>query len=62
MIASGTEETLPEGFEVPFRRTSEYFGMTYRGAAYLYTGTDADLRAQTAAAMTAFGQSITDGR
>ena len=62
VVVAVTEETLPEGFEVPFRRTSEYFDMNYRGTAYLYTGTDADLRAQTAAAMTAFGQSITDGR
>jgi multimeric flavodoxin WrbA len=62
VVATGTEETLPEGFEVPFRRTSDYFGMTYRGAAYLYTDTDADLRASTTAALAAFGQSIIDAR
>ena len=40
MIATGTENVLPEGFEVPFARTAGYFGMRYRGCAYLYTGTD----------------------
>jgi multimeric flavodoxin WrbA len=62
VIATGTESALPEGFEVPFRRTAEYFGMAYRGAAYLYTGTDADLRMQTTATLTAFGKSVTDAR
>ena len=38
MIATGTENVLPEGFEVPFARTAGYFGMRYRGCAYLYTG------------------------
>jgi hypothetical protein len=58
VVATGTEETLPEGFEVPFRRTCEYFAMAYRGAAYLYTGTDADLRASTAAALVRFGMGV----
>jgi multimeric flavodoxin WrbA len=62
MIATGTEHALPEGFEVPFRRTSEYFAMTYRGAAYLYTGTDASLRASTAAALATFGKSVIGAR
>jgi multimeric flavodoxin WrbA len=57
-IASGTEEILPEGFEVPFRRTCEYFSMAYRGAAYLYTGDGAALRAASEAAMAAFGAAI----
>jgi len=41
VIANGTEEDLPEGFEIPFARTAAYFGMSYRGIAYLQTGTDA---------------------
>ncbi len=44
LIATGTDEALPDGFEVPFRRTAEYFDMTYQGAAYLYTGSDVILR------------------
>jgi multimeric flavodoxin WrbA len=55
MMASGTEEALPEGFEVPFRRTAEYFAMEYRGCVYLYTGQHADLRASSEAKMAAFG-------
>jgi multimeric flavodoxin WrbA len=44
LIATGTEAELPEGFEVPFRRAAEYFGMHYRGGFYLHTGNDAGLR------------------
>jgi hypothetical protein len=58
VIASGTEEILPEGFEVPFRRTRDYFGMIYRGAAYLYTGSDTMLRARSESEMTKFGAAI----
>jgi multimeric flavodoxin WrbA len=58
VIASGTEEILPEGFEVPFRRTCDYFGMIYRGAAYLYTGTDTVLRAHSESEMAKFGAAI----
>jgi putative NADPH-quinone reductase len=54
VIATGTEDVLPEGFEVPFRRTAEYFAMDYRGCAYLYTGKNLDLRAASEAALTAF--------
>jgi multimeric flavodoxin WrbA len=58
MIATGTEAKLPEGFEIPFARTADYFGMTYRGAAYLYTGTDATLRAAGEMALAKFGEDI----
>jgi len=34
LIASGTDPELPEGFEIPFQRTSEYFDMDYCGAFY----------------------------
>lgn len=46
MIATGTESELPEGFEVPFARTADYFSMIYRGCAYLHTGDDKTLRIQ----------------
>lgn len=58
VIASGTEDGLPEGFEVPFRRTAAYFGMDYRSCAYLYTGEDKGLRARSEAALVAFGDII----
>lgn len=44
VIATGTEAELPEGFEIPFARRADYFGMVYRGCAYLYTGGDVTLR------------------
>jgi multimeric flavodoxin WrbA len=58
VIATGTENTLPEGFEVPFRRTCDYFDMTYCGCADLYTGEDGRLRARSEAALAAFGATI----
>jgi multimeric flavodoxin WrbA len=58
VIATGTETELPEGFEIPFARTADYFGMTYRGAAYLYTGTDAALRAPGEMALAKFGEEV----
>lgn len=51
VIASGTEEELPEGFEIPFSRTAAYFGMSYHGIAYLQTGADALRRADGEAAL-----------
>jgi multimeric flavodoxin WrbA len=60
VIATGTEGELPEGFEIPFARTADYFGMTYRGAAYLYTGTDAALRAAGEVTLKAFAAKLRD--
>lgn len=37
LIASGSDPNLPEGFEVPFRNTSEYFHMTFEKSFYLST-------------------------
>jgi multimeric flavodoxin WrbA len=34
LIASGAAPALPDGFEVPFRETSEYFGMRFAGTLY----------------------------
>jgi multimeric flavodoxin WrbA len=34
LLATGSDADLPEGFEVPFKRTSEYFGMSYKGSYY----------------------------
>jgi multimeric flavodoxin WrbA len=58
MIATGTELELPEGFEVPFARTAGYFGMIYRGGAYLYTGDDKMLRMQGETALKRFGAAV----
>lgn len=58
MIATGAEQVLPEGFEVPFARTADYFGMLYRGGAYLYTGDDVERRAQGEIALKRFGAAV----
>ena len=58
LIASGAEEELPEGFEVPFRRTAEYLAMGYRDMAYLYTGDDQSLRNASESALAEFGGAI----
>jgi multimeric flavodoxin WrbA len=60
VIATGTDAELPEGFEIPFARTADYFGMPYRGAAYLYTGIDATLRADGEAALKIFAARLRD--
>ena len=58
VIATGTEAVLPEGFEVPIARTAGYFGMSYRGSAYLYTGSDAARRADSEVNLVKFGESV----
>jgi multimeric flavodoxin WrbA len=41
VVATGTNEHLPEGFEAPFRLTCEYLDMRYIGALYQqYDGDD----------------------
>lgn len=56
LIASGTDIALPEGFEVPFSRTAQYFDSNYRGAGYLYTGDNPMTRQSSETALAAFGQ------
>ncbi|MEP6628241.1 MAG: NAD(P)H-dependent oxidoreductase [Ginsengibacter sp.] len=34
LIAVGTDEKLPTGFETPFKLTAEYFDMTYKNSVY----------------------------
>jgi putative NADPH-quinone reductase len=58
LIATGVEDVLPEGFEIPFKRTADYLDMRYCGAAYLYTGDNQDTRARSEQAMKAFGRSV----
>lgn len=58
VIATGTEHALPEGFEVPFARTADYFGMLYRGCAYLHTGDDIARRNRDEVALKRFGAAV----
>lgn len=59
LIATGAETNLPEGFEVPFARTADYFGMVYRGSAYLCTDPLTSRPADAATALIRFAQGIT---
>lgn len=34
-VATGHDALMPEGFEVPFKRTAEYFNMTYKSGLYV---------------------------
>ena len=34
LLATGSDAELPEGFEVPFKRTAEYFGMKFVESYY----------------------------
>ena len=47
MMASGTDESFPEGFEVPFQKTSAYFDMHYKKGHYLHTEKNKDLEIKT---------------
>ena len=35
LVATGSEQNLPEGFEAAFRLTSDYFGMKFKGSCYV---------------------------
>lgn len=61
LVATGTDLELPEGFEVPFARTADYFGMTYRGAVYFSTGEDAIRRTADEEALKRFGAAVVAG-
>ena len=34
IIAVGADPTIPEGFEIPFKHTSAYLGINYKGCIY----------------------------
>ncbi len=40
LIATGTDPALPDGFEVPFARTAQYFDMRWRQAFYIQAPKD----------------------
>lgn len=35
LFSTGSDDILPEGFEIPFKKTSEYFGMNFKGSFYI---------------------------
>ena len=34
LLAVGTDQELPDGFEIPFKLSSDYLNMTYQGCIY----------------------------
>ena len=58
VLATGSEPALPDGFEVPFRRTAEYLGMAYGGAFYTRTGNAGTESGSAAHAASVFGHRI----
>lgn len=56
VAACGSDPAAPDGFDVPFRRTADYFGMTYGGMIYAQSASlnDADERRR----LRAFGAQI----
>lgn len=60
LIACGADPDLPEGFEVPFRRTADYLAMKYCGSFYVQTN-GAPLPLPVRAAAAAFCQQIESG-
>lgn len=61
LIANGTDIDLPQGFEIPFQRTSDYFDMEYMGAYYLYAGKNPEHVQQTLNGFPAFKKKIFSG-
>src|SRR5262249_16943264 len=51
LLATGVDDALPKGFEIPFSRTADYFNMRWRGTAYLYTGENMAVRKKSRAAL-----------
>jgi multimeric flavodoxin WrbA len=43
LVATGTDAGLPDGFDVPFARTADWFAMDWRGATYIVAESDAPL-------------------
>ncbi len=37
LLAVGADEVLPDGFEIPFKSTADYFGMNYKACVYFST-------------------------
>lgn len=57
LIASGSDADLPQGFEVPFQRTSDYLEMKYCGAFY-GSSRDGTFHHETLEGAEAFGRRI----
>lgn len=54
VLVNGSDEIIPEGYEVPFRKTCQYLDMNYQGVHYVHTGRNEGLRTATTEAIDAF--------
>jgi multimeric flavodoxin WrbA len=61
LLASGTDPALPMGFEVPFERSSTYFGMIWRGACYVQVKPTGCLAESGSTALPSFAARIAAG-
>ena len=60
LVATGTDPALPEGFDVPFARTAEWFDMAWRGATYIAMDGDDPLHESALAATRNLAGAIRD--
>ena len=58
LVANGTGENMPEGFEIPFRSTSNYYEMNFIDSCYVHTGKDKILHKKTWSNLTTFKDKI----
>ncbi len=58
LLSTGTEGAAPDGFNVPFERTSDYLGMVWRGACYVQVGPSTPLGEAASEAIARFADEI----
>ena len=58
LISTGQEKVFPEGFEVPFDRSSAYFDMEYKGSCYCFIKKDGQLPSESADQAKQFGDRV----
>jgi hypothetical protein len=61
VMACGSDPTLPEGFEVPFRDTAAYLDMRYGGALYVQITESPDSMTRARTAVAEFGRHVFGG-
>ena len=60
VVSTGYDEVLPNGFEVPFSRTAEYFAMRWGGT--FYAQVIADVTTENMETAEVFGRAILDSK
>jgi putative NADPH-quinone reductase len=58
LLATGTDETLPHGFTVPFEKTASYFDMRWKAAFYVHVDAAASPGAQNLRTVLALAAAI----